>query len=153
MTTWQLPEAFASRCLLAGEEERIAQMGLTTARAEREIINDRLEAIEDLTYYTYGDWGTWINSVCDPKDNRFSHDRAENYRRLWLLDKRIGELEAVTTDVLHYRIMELERENRKLKERGDRLDEYASSWVDYATELEYKIQVTIASGESQGEGG
>lgn len=57
---------------------------IETIRSLRGIISDRLEAIEDGSYYERGDWGRWVHQP------RFKLDRAENYHRLWWLDVLIA---------------------------------------------------------------
>lgn len=82
---WSVPTGI---CFSLPERDIHEYFGLQldSLRSCRTLLRDRLEAIENLTYYSHAEFGTWLN----PNEPRFKYDRAETCCRLWLVDVLIN---------------------------------------------------------------
>jgi hypothetical protein len=88
---WTIPQPLQWFNLPDRELANIARSSLETLRISRGIWADKLDSIEDGTYYQRGDFGNYIgrDSYYNPRNTnatKFNLDRCEAYHVLWWID-------------------------------------------------------------------
>lgn len=99
MPQWNIPEAFANFRIPDYKKAALDRLPANILRMERNLVQDRLESIMDLSYYarpSLGFPGQWVTYLNPNKDKRYYYDMGENYALLFYIDTLLERLEPIS---------------------------------------------------------
>lgn len=99
MPSWKVPECYEKFSVQEWKKKSLDRLPANILKMERNLVNDKLESIQDLTYYQKdsiipGERVTWVNWNDRIACNRIWLDSGECYALLYYIDtllEQIGE--------------------------------------------------------------